>query len=294
MKSTARKTILPLLALVASALTAQNPLVASAASSGIQESDLIRPSIVTLARTDEDIEEYRIRGEQYGSVFALEHGDSIGYRQTFDYLPNDSIQEYNYWEGLTNHTLKWKAVAVTRVQGVYATSSLPFMRKSALESGSVWAEERISYEVSSEINILFTAKYQTYLRDMANFYVDGSYSHGEFSVQEGLDIVTNASQTFRALEEHTMNVSLSLKEGAADYCPDGWAISIGLIGTYYIVDFEYQDFTNWWWGQQPTNGSSPTRMKVTIADESAMSFGLIHRKDRNDGVSYGFYDYRYL
>lgn len=283
-----------LLSMIASALPLQNPLVASAASGEIQGSDLKRPSIVTLARTDEDIDDYRISGEEYGSVFALEHGDSIGYRQTFDYLPSDALHEYGYWSWLTSYTLKWKAVAVTRVQGVYATTLLPFADKALLEGGGIVAEENFSWRAAKEVNLLFTEQINWNLKDMANFYLSGSYSSGDFSMQSDVSILTGAKYSFQLLEEHSVDVTLKLDEGAAAYCPEDWFISIGLIGTYYIVDFEYQEFTNWWWGQEPTNGAAPARLRVTIADESAMSFGYIYRRTEHDSGSYNFTDYRYL
>lgn len=294
MKNIIRKSIL-LLSLLLSALPSQNPLVASAASFETQESDLSKPIISTLVRTEEDLEKYNVEGPDYGSIFSFERPDSIGHQYSYKYLPSYGTQEYNYWDGLTSHTLKWKAAVVTHVErGVYATFDLPFLPKEVLETGTFADNVVCTYELASDLNILFAEKHYWNFLNMANYYVLESYESGELQPQEGLNFLSGVRYSYKIEDRHSFNASLYLNEESAAYCPDGWMISLGLICEYYVVDFEYQDFTNWWWGQQPTNGASLAMARVVIADERAMDFGYIYKRVGASENSLGLGDYRFL
>lgn len=278
MKNNVRKAVL-LLSLIASALPVQSPLVASAASGEILESDLTQTTVGTLVYKYEDIKKYNINGREYGTVHASDKGDSAGYMNTFKYHPQPE-QEYNYWDGLTSHTLKWSVLAVTQVTGVYAYSNVcgGFVSKHVLEAGNATVQNSYRYQSVEGVNIVYESDYYWNVRNAVNGFVTGEYTSANLEIQSGLVFASGASYSSMQKVEHDFSMLLTLNKNSARYCPEGWGMTLGLVGTYYILEFQFHDFTNWWWGQQPTNGGSPVRYRVTVAEEVFMTTCFVHKK----------------
>lgn len=278
MKNNVRKAVL-LLSLIASALPVQSPLVASAASGEILESDLTQTTVGTLVYKYEDIKKYNINGREYGTVHASDKGDSAGYMNTFKYHPQPE-QEYNYWDGLTSHTLKWSVLAVTQVTGVYAFSDVcgGFVSKYALEAGNAEIKNSYRYQTAKGVNILFSRNYYWNITNTVNAYVTGEYASANLEIQQGLVFTSGVSYSYMEKTERDFSMTLTLNKNSARYCPEGWGMTIGLVGTYYVLEFQCQDFINWWWGQQPADGSGPVRYRVVVADENYMTICFVHKK----------------
>lgn len=79
---------------------------------------------------------------------------------------------------------------------------------------------------------------------------------------------------------------MSLVASSASYCPVGYAMSIGLVGTYYVITVKSREYTRWWWGDYPTVNTSDSIRQVVVSNENTMAKEYVYQKS---GDSENFY-----
>lgn len=98
------------------------------------------------------------------------------------------------------------------------------------------------------------------------------------TTKTGISYAFDTKFTRSATQEVKWSSQFEINENCAKYCPEGYGISIGLVGTYYIFEGEYQEMTSWWWGDFPTQGTEPHNFIATYATPFEYTYTFVYKK----------------
>ncbi len=133
-----------------------------------------------------------------------------------------------------------------------------------------------------------------------NFAVD-YYVESKMEAVASIDVVQasvgvgekiGASYTYNCrYSRNTMTSSywsshFTISRETADYCPDGYALSVGKEGTYYFIEGNYQETSIWWWGDYPTQGTSPVYFTTVLANPDNFNYCFAYKNKLNTDDDY--------
>jgi hypothetical protein len=164
-----------------------------------------------------------------------------------------------------------------------------------LESGSYKSEYSYKYnssnhfkesayysdEVTEENELKFKETFTSHSDAFGTF--DGSTSleyRGNYSVGSKYNL--NYSRVKKDGIVYEVNVKMD--SSTAKYCPVGYNIGIGRIGTYYVISFEYQRFSFACGNRRPD--SEKMSNTIVFANESIMAESFIYTKGASDILYY--------
>lgn len=172
-------------------------------------------------------------------------------------------------DGLIGHYMKIDITSIYRINGVY--SHFPaYFDYNILKSGSVQAsvveagEFKDTYSESLSFSFAIDGRVEKSLNAGVN--LDDVSLSGSMQLKGGAAFTYDCSMTRFSTFSYRWSKYFSISSATADYCPDGYALSIGKQGTYYVIKGNYQDYTNWWWGDYPTSGSESKEFTAVFAN----------------------------
>lgn len=204
-------------------------------------------------------------------------------------LVRGQIYEYNYNVGIMGHTISIGVSKIESVQGVYSKIlQLPFVTRSVLAGGSVsyFQEEKVEYTVSESASFTVSTN-QAYQEGISAALNEGHVTTS-MSTKLGLEYAYGNTVTLSRKAELNAGLEFRLDKNTAPFCPANYAISLGLVGQYYVVTAYVTDYTNWWWGPTVTAGTSAnTKVQFVLANEADFILCYIYR-DGVQSISSGF------
>lgn len=194
-------------------------------------------------------------------------------------LVRGQIYEYNYNVGIMGHTIKIGVSKIESVHGVYSkVIDLPFTTRSVLAGGSAsyFQERKIEYTVSESASFT-TSTNQAYQEGISAALNEGHVTTS-MSTKLGLEYAYGNTVTLSQKAQLNASIELRLDKNTAPFCPAGYAISLGLVGQYYVITAYVTDYTNWWWGPSVTAGTSAnTKVQFVLANEAELILCYIYR-----------------
>lgn len=170
--------------------------------------------------------------------------------------------------------------SIQKYVGVY--SHFQFFSRPVLESGSGAFNYSSTFSCTQTtketVGFSFSVAYELEESLSAEINVDGISASASASERTGASF--SYDYTWSRLTQVTTNEStyLSLTQSSATYCPSGYSMSLGYVGTYYVLTIEFQDYTNWWWGDYPTQGTSLQATHCLISNEPQYSVNYVFSK----------------
>ncbi len=152
-----------------------------------------------------------------------------------------------------------KVTTINRITGIYSHFGSYFDR-SILESGSaqtaVEVADSYSDTYSESLSYKETIDLYAEAKMEAKLDLDVASLSAGFGEKIGASYTYGCTYTRNKTENQKWSTVFSLSKDTARYCPSGYGLSIGKEGTYYLLSGEYQEYSHWWWGNYPTQGSS--------------------------------------
>lgn len=196
------------------------------------------------------------------------------------------------------HSETWGAIGhyylieisnITSVTGAYSHFGY-FYEKNLLESGNldvsfyrdstytVTSGHSVTYSfnVDSKVESAIGAKENVY--DL-NMNVDAHQKTGASYIY---------NYTYSRMNQSTerWSTNIELNKNTARYCPDGYSITVGMIGHFYLIHGTYQEYTNWWWGDYPSSGSELKTFDAIVCNEQTMTLGYVYLEGGDDDVKF--------
>lgn len=78
----------------------------------------------------------------------------------------------------------------------------------------------------------------------------------------------------------------SISKITADYCPEGYSLSLGKQGVYYFIEGDYQEMSIWWWGNYPTQGTSKQYFTTVLATPDNFNYCFAYKNKLNTDDDY--------
>lgn len=193
-----------------------------------------------------------------------------------------SIQSQG-WRGsnLIGRYYKIDITKITKVQGIYSHLG-SYFDKSVLQSGS--AEESLkssdTYTDTRTESFSYTYSIEKYI-DVAlsaKIDVDVATLSARFGVKTGATYSYGCTYTESQTSSYQWSTNFNIGSNAANYCPDGYGLSVGKEGTYYLLEGQYQEYSQWWWGDKPTQGTSMKYFSTVLASPSDFIYCFAYKK----------------
>jgi hypothetical protein len=225
--------------------------------------------------------------------------DFLKQTTTTDLLEEEIVPDTFYsprwrgWWGI-EYELECHIKECYKIEGVYAIDH-PLISRNLLESGDYQSKYSYKYnssnhfkesayysdEVTEENELKFKETFTSHSDAFGTF--DGSTSleyRGNYSVGSKYNL--NYSRVKKDGIVYEVNVKMD--SSTAKYCPVGYNIGIGRIGTYYVISFEYQRFSFACGNRRPD--SEKMSNTIVFANESIMAESFIYTKGASDILYY--------
>ena len=189
--------------------------------------------------------------------------------------------------GIIGHTYETKITSITKVQGVY--SHLQFISRELLLSGSsLTSLNTYTYSAASEEAMYFYNSVEGKIE--ASLYASASFGGTVSASTSAKTAVSYKSVKTQYYTRKTVQTSkyttiTSLNSTSAQYCPTGYAITVGQHGTYYEVEATAQIYQNWWWNSHKAYGD-PIDVSFIICDVSSLITDYVYKKDTGSSTLY--------
>lgn len=177
-----------------------------------------------------------------------------------------------------SHFYRITPLSIKKVKGVYS-NLFPYVSKNALADESVsykkdtdyiYTEtktETVSFEIDLSIKIFLSLWAKLASKEVS--------AEAAVSSKEEMSYNYANSKTFSSTSKVAYSSSMRLNSASTKSCPDGYSMSLGLVGTYYVINASIQEYTIWWWGNSPTSGQSTYTRECVYSNESTMSQGYV-------------------
>lgn len=179
--------------------------------------------------------------------------------------------------------------SIKKVTGVYShlTSYFDYnvlksgAASSAIEESNEYTDTKTeSFSFSVSVNGYVEAKLE------AKASVDVMSVSAGVGVKIGATYSYGCTYTRSTTEIYKWTNYFSITSDTADYCPDGYSLSIGKHGTYYVVEGNYQETSIWWWGDYPTQGTSRQSFVSVIANPSNFNYCFVYKAKSDSNTDY--------
>ena len=199
---------------------------------------------------------------------------------------------YSFNIGKMGHELDYKVNLIEKINGQYCHWSKGFYSKVALLDGSLSSleESDYSYIASSSISVsMVSTMFYSLASAVTAFASLDSIVSASATLKEGSTFTEQNKYTYSRTKTYNYysNEKIKLDANSASSCPDGYSISIGLIGTFYLLNITYTEYTNWWWGKYVTQGTNEnTTTNVIVPNETDMTKGYVLQKIGDSETKY--------
>lgn len=186
----------------------------------------------------------------------------------------------NYKSGVMDNYYNFKLDGIKKIRGVYSHYKL--FSKISLVSGSTIfkSDEEEKYNYRKGETFYFSNKLSTHLE--SSFYLNANLNFSAVDFGSSMNVTTtdNITRSYSYYYSSKVEISESInlhsilnKEIAENYCPDNYAITIGDIGTFYEIDFQYRNVVKTWFGDKKDSYKSA---KLLLVNESELIRTLIY------------------
>lgn len=181
---------------------------------------------------------------------------------------------------LIGHYLNINISNISKVNGVY--SHFPaYFDYNLLKSGAVQSsiDETDEYKDTYTEALSFSSSVDSRFEGaIAAKVSDDSDSLGAgMQIKSGATYAYGCALTRSSMKSYKWSASFSITAATAAYCPDGYALSIGKQGTYYVIEGDYQEYSIWWWGDYPTSGSEKQSFKAVFSNPSDLVYSFVYK-----------------
>lgn len=210
--------------------------------------------------------------------------------EIFNYEGKD-LSNYQYYSklsknGLISHRLKFYDFHMVKVAGVYSA-----VDDAKISSYSVVEDEIKSYSINriSEPSLSFEKKQDENV--VASLYSAFDLYH-EFSETDELvkrednsniDYNYNYNYLPYSISNYTFDV-FDLSKKAVDLCPNGCKITLGFVGTYYLVSCKIVEEKNWWGHWYKCSES--TDVNFEKVRETNLSLSIVLKRNGDEKFDY--------
>ena len=220
-----------------------------------------------------------------------------------DLSPNIEVKNQNYgglvkghlksekWTGanLIGRYMDIEVTDVVKVTGVY--SHFPeYFDYNILKSGSVKSvvEQSNTYcdTISESMSFSTQMNYRVEAALEAKASINVISSDLAISTKSGSVYNYDCKYTRTTTQTYRWTDTFSISQATADYCPEGYTLSIGKQGTYYVVTGNYQETSIWWWGDYPTQGTSRESFTAVIAKPQNFNSCFVYKKKTDSNTDY--------
>lgn len=197
------------------------------------------------------------------------------------------------WWGI-EYEIEYRIKECYKIDGVYAIDH-PLISRDLLESGSYKSE--YSYKYNSSNHFKESAYYSDEVTEenelkFKETFTEHSDAFGTFDANSYLQYRGNYSvgSKYNLNYSRVKNdgivyeVKVKMDSSTAKYCPVGYNIGIGRIGTYYVLKFDYRRYSYVFGTRRPD--SEPMYNTIVFANESMMAESFIYTNGASDILYY--------
>lgn len=193
----------------------------------------------------------------------------------------------NYKNGVLDNYYNYVIVSAKQIKGVYSFYNR-FVSRPLLESGgydSSYTQTHKSLRYSSE-TVLFESKVSMAFesRITAGLSLNesglGASMVSSAESKSSFTSVYEAWYSSRKTAEVTTNLSFSLTENMAKYCPEGYAMTIGTVAEYYLITLGYRNVVKTIFGDKK---DAYKTMTIVLANEMNLIDTFVYQNISNLG-----------
>lgn len=239
-----------------------------------------------------------IEEETPSNTYGLTPTASVNVNNYLDLEVGKTYTSSRWRVGIIEHYYKYRVDSITRYYGVYSNYFQQYYSQSILQSGNVTStltSARI-YDESSSFTYYFSKSVNFALE--SSVYVSAFGAYEGISASSDIEAKSNMYVSYsynylysrKAFSEQTFQSSVIIDNMLAVYCPTGYALSIGDVGLYYVINFTYTEYERYWWGTMVT-GTPDKKLSAVGVNESSliMSFIYIQIGDNSGQTYYSSY-----
>lgn len=190
--------------------------------------------------------------------------------------------ESDGWRGsnLIGRHMNINITKIIKVTGIYSHFSSYFdhdilesgSANSAFSSNSTYTDtNNLSYAFNFSVNYYVEAK----LEAKAN--IDVVSTSASLNQKYGASYVYSCTNTRNSTVTQYWSTNFTISEKTADYCLEGYSLSIGKQGVYYYFVGNYQEISEWWWGNYATQGTSTQYFVCVLANPSDFDYCFAYK-----------------
>ena len=201
---------------------------------------------------------------------------------SFNGLKSNKLYEYDFSQGAMGHTLKFTIDSMQAVNGYYSNSLGHFYTKSVLESTAVKVVRELEYTCTKNNCVSLSSTALSSVAFGLSIKAGVGNAEGAAEAKAGSSFYYSNVYTWDETKRSYYDEYYKLDQTSAEYCPDGYSMSLGLFGQYTVMQITATEYTNWWWGQYVTQGTSEnTKITAVISNEGNMTVGFVYKKSNN-------------
>jgi hypothetical protein len=195
------------------------------------------------------------------------------------------------WRGANflSHYMKYNISKIYHVNGVY--SHFPdYFDHDVLASGSaaesIEREKKFSdtYTKSFSYSFGVDIHLESALSLLAK--LSGITSSASLNLKIGATYSYSCSYTRTQTRNFSWTSYFSVNSTTADYCPQGYTLSVGKAGDYYEIEGKYQEHTIWWWGDFPSQDTTIKDFNAVLASPSDYGYCFVYKLKTNTTQDY--------
>lgn len=177
-----------------------------------------------------------------------------------------------YKSGLIDNYYNFKVNSIKGFKGVYSHFD-NYVAKGFLESGSYNASfnQTFKYAVRTNESLFFqeTVSGNLEVKLSASFSLNTSDLKSDIQAESDGNYKYEAGYGYSSRKslEQTSSFSFNINGGIAKYCPNNYAITIGMVAEYYILELSYRNVVKTWIKEQK---DKYTDLTMLIVDESKL------------------------
>ncbi len=179
--------------------------------------------------------------------------------------------------------------SIKKVTGVYSHFG-SYFDYNILKSGSVNSTIEESNEFTDTLTNSFS--FSMSINGYVESKLEAEAKIDVISASVGIGTKTGATFSYGCTYTRSSTMTykwtniFTISSATADYCPDGYALSLGKQGTYYVVEGDYQEMSMWWWGNYPTQGTSRQDFTSVIANPSNFNCCYVYKAKTDSDTDY--------
>ncbi len=196
---------------------------------------------------------------------------------------NTEYSTSTYQSGIIDNYFNYKLISIEEIYGVYSHFN-NYVLKSLLESGGYNASynQTQKYISCSENTVFFKTSVSVTLESKISSSL--SINSGNLENENIATLDTNyyyessCRNSTRIHFERQSQISFNVNNGIINYCPTGYAITIGTVASFYVIKLAYRNCVKTWFGDKKDNYTETT---ITIVDESHLIDTFVYKKIGN-------------